>query len=191
MGKCEGFLELIHAYIDNELLPEETKQLKSHLSSCTDCQKSVEMFRILKTTLKEKLTPVSAPVSLRERIAKKQTNSIWLNHIFTFPRLATAFVTMAIILSGILFYHQEIKPAHFLVLHADAKIQKHIDDCPNCQKSSVKTIEQHIKTVSSKKNQLQKHLDNCSDCQQTIVKRIDHCMESMAENIQPGFFVFC
>ncbi|MFN3967113.1 MAG: anti-sigma factor family protein [Endomicrobiia bacterium] len=185
MEKCKEFTELIHAYIDNELSAEETEQVKSHLGSCALCRVRVEIFKNLKMTLKEKIVPVPAPVSLKERIMKRQAKQTSVYSIFSFPRWAYAIVSIIVIFSGIIFYQQKTKPSHFLVLHADTKIQEHLDNCPDCQKGAVKTIKTHIEITADQKvqAQLQKHLNKCKDCEIKIVKMVKECMESMAKNI--------
>jgi ferric-dicitrate binding protein FerR (iron transport regulator)/tetratricopeptide (TPR) repeat protein len=43
---CEQILNLISARLDNELNPEESKQLEAHLAECPSCQASAEAFAL-------------------------------------------------------------------------------------------------------------------------------------------------
>lgn len=183
MDKCRKFEELIHGYIDNELTSEEAKQLDSHLETCRNCQKKVDIFGSLKAALKEKIIPVSAPVSLRERIIKKQIKPAAVSRIFSLPRWAYALISV-VILGGVILHQYMTVASHFFVLDAAAKVQEHIDECSDDQKAAVKIIKEHAKTSSAKNDLLQKHLNGCADCNKKIIKKIKSCMEAMAGNVK-------
>lgn len=82
MKKCEELEELIHGYIDNELVSQEKLQLESHLATCRTCQNKIKIFMTLKTTLKEKIVSVSTPVSLKEKIINRQKKDRPLHFCF-------------------------------------------------------------------------------------------------------------
>lgn len=42
---CEGWAELLSAYLDNETTPEENARVERHLQSCAACRAGVEMMR--------------------------------------------------------------------------------------------------------------------------------------------------
>ena len=177
MKKCKELKELIHGYIDKELLPREIKQLKKHLDSCQDCQEHVEIFTGLKKILKERISFISAPLSLKERILKSQIKRKPLRFVFLFPRLAAAFILIILVLSGIMLYQHKIRSSHFLILQSDRKLQKHLDNCANCQKESGKIIKEHVENIYLVKTQMEDHLGNCFDCKERIVKMIKNCMD--------------
>lgn len=179
MKECEALRELIHAYLDKELSFEEMHQVESHLAACQACQKRLAMFRGLKIALKQKITSVSAPVSLRERITQKTTKPVFSRWLF--PRWGIAVAAVLIIVVGVIFIYQSmIRPSHFLVIRASLEIQEHLDKCNHDRKGTIKILENHMEMVSSPKSHLQKHLDNCPDCRQRIVKMIKECMDRSA-----------
>lgn len=193
MEKCGNYKELIHSYLDSELASKVKRQLKKHLLGCPACQKEMEMFRGLKIVLKEKISFVSVPLSLRERINNNnRKNKLPLFRIdFSFSRWVSVLASIVIILGGFYFYRQYIIKSHFLILQADTKLQKHIDTCSDCKDGSVKVIIDHVQIAALKKSGLQKHLNNCPDCHKNIVKMITHCISSMAMSIPDGSMENC
>lgn len=190
MRECEKYAELIHGYIDNGLSAQERKKLENHLAGCANCKKQIEIFSNLKMTLRERTVPEPVPASLRERIAGRELKPSGLNPFVLIRRWGLVFSAVAIIIGVVIFYQQRMKPSHFLVLREGVKIQKHIDGCIMCQKSSVEIIKRHIRIVSVEKSKvrMQKHLDGCPDCEDRIVEQIKECMEAMAWKIQRGLF---
>ncbi len=48
---CSGFREDLARYVDGELHGEDNRQFEQHLESCTECQREVGIFQVLKGEL--------------------------------------------------------------------------------------------------------------------------------------------
>jgi len=69
MSECEKYLEMISAQIDNELSPEEERELKRHLESCPSCRRVKEAFGAVAGALDGEL--VQPPEELAASVMQK------------------------------------------------------------------------------------------------------------------------
>lgn len=50
-SQCETFIQLLDAYVDNELDSSENEQVQSHVQSCDDCKAQIKQIESLKVSL--------------------------------------------------------------------------------------------------------------------------------------------
>lgn len=65
---CRDVQRCVHAYIDEELEPQQLLELDVHLTDCVDCQQLVEFERWFKGELHETIGRFSAPEGLSTQI---------------------------------------------------------------------------------------------------------------------------
>jgi mycothiol system anti-sigma-R factor len=68
MMRCADCLELLDAYLDNELLPEEAGDVRHHLAECPDCTRAFDELAATSRLLREGLARYPAPDMLKARI---------------------------------------------------------------------------------------------------------------------------
>jgi len=66
--RCADCLDAINAYLDDELTPDEHREMEEHLTSCADCRREHEVLATTSRTLKEGLVRHRAPDVLKARI---------------------------------------------------------------------------------------------------------------------------
>jgi anti-sigma factor RsiW len=66
--RCADCQDAINAYVDDELLSDEQRDVREHLSSCADCRREHEMLVATTRALKEGLVRHRAPDVLKARI---------------------------------------------------------------------------------------------------------------------------
>lgn len=66
--RCADCRDAINAYIDQELLADEQRDVRDHLASCVDCQREYDVLVATTRTLKEGLVRHRAPDVLKARI---------------------------------------------------------------------------------------------------------------------------
>ena len=66
--RCADCRDAINAYVDQELLADEQRDVRDHLASCADCQREYEVLVATTRTLKEGLVRHRAPDGLKARI---------------------------------------------------------------------------------------------------------------------------
>lgn len=68
MGAChEKYIELMHAYLDGDIQPDEEKELKAHLKSCEACQAHMHELSDVVAFMKS-AQPVTPPPDLTSNI---------------------------------------------------------------------------------------------------------------------------
>lgn len=68
MGAChENYIELMHAYLDGEIPPEQEQELKQHLRSCEACQAHMHELSDVVAFMKS-AKPVEAPAALTSSV---------------------------------------------------------------------------------------------------------------------------
>lgn len=72
---CEKVLELITAEIDGELEENEKPIVRHHIVKCPICLLCLELERATKSFVKRRLTRISPPVLLKDKILKKLFHS--------------------------------------------------------------------------------------------------------------------
>jgi len=99
-SSCGIPVELLSAYIDNELDEQEYTRIKEHLKSCVHCQEIVEQFREMDARIREmELEEPSREFifnlkrNVMERVGKKKKNAFWR----FFPILVPAAVAVLIL----------------------------------------------------------------------------------------------
>ena len=70
-NNCAQFSELITAFADGELLPNEQEQLEAHLQSCNNCTRMYELEIATKQFLSSSLPPLKTPWKVRADIIDK------------------------------------------------------------------------------------------------------------------------
>lgn len=66
----EEFEELVSAYIDYEVTPEEKKALLEHMEACTSCRGLYKEEKIIKEKLHRLKDMISIPPDLQEKLTK-------------------------------------------------------------------------------------------------------------------------
>jgi anti-sigma factor RsiW len=66
--RCADCRDAINAYVDQELLPDEQRDVRDHLASCADCQHEHDVLVATTRTLQEGLERHRAPDVLKARI---------------------------------------------------------------------------------------------------------------------------
>ena len=66
--ECRTALNLLEAYLDNELDRADARQLEAHADSCGSCREALSRLDDLRRQLREGALRYAAPLSLRERI---------------------------------------------------------------------------------------------------------------------------
>ncbi len=93
---CDDITRYTDVYLDNEFCDEDRAEFEAHLAQCSACTQRIEHQRQLRRTIREVLTPISAPAELRERIeaaleAEVSSASAWPVHARRWaPALAVA-----------------------------------------------------------------------------------------------------
>ena len=65
---CAEVHRFIDAYIDQEIDPQETMQVDSHISACAACRTRIEVSRRMKREIHARLGNLRAPARLEERV---------------------------------------------------------------------------------------------------------------------------
>ncbi len=68
---CEQVKELLSAYLDNALAPEERRSVATHLEACPECSEMLADFRRFDALL-SRMPRINPDASLRERIFSSQ-----------------------------------------------------------------------------------------------------------------------
>ena len=68
MMRCTDTSELLDAYLDNELPPDEAGDVRTHLAECRDCSRAFDGLSVTSRLLREGLTRYPAPDMLKARI---------------------------------------------------------------------------------------------------------------------------
>jgi len=69
MNNCIEMLELISAYIDNEISESDKTALEAHLSTCESCSAALELYKEMSASISE--SAISAPESLCGSVMEK------------------------------------------------------------------------------------------------------------------------
>ena len=70
MSLCQNIDTLAMAYLDDELVVEERRELELHILSCTSCKTHVEAERAEIATLRKALAPPPAPDIVKARLTR-------------------------------------------------------------------------------------------------------------------------
>lgn len=67
---CDDVKRSAYFFLDGSLAEDNRRDFESHLRDCTDCDARVTIHRRLRRFLRERLSPMVAPDSLRLRVAQ-------------------------------------------------------------------------------------------------------------------------
>ena len=65
---CQGTLEELNRFLDQELPPNERAEIMAHLSACVDCQQAFDFHGELKRIVREKAQKDEIPAGLMDKI---------------------------------------------------------------------------------------------------------------------------
>jgi len=108
--KCAECRELLSGHVDNELMADESQDVRAHLAECAECTREHEALAATSQLLKQGLVRHSAPDVLKARIR----SALAQPHAFEPPvvqrpgrsqwiRLAAACAAVAVISSGVTY----------------------------------------------------------------------------------------
>lgn len=67
---CDDVKRVLYFFLDGSLGDQKRKNLESHLSDCPDCEIRVLIQRRLRGFIRKRLTPMTAPDTLRIRVVQ-------------------------------------------------------------------------------------------------------------------------
>jgi anti-sigma factor RsiW len=102
---CTDCRESLNAYLDLELLPDEARDVRDHLSECADCSRAYAELEAMSTVLQRELVNYTAPDLLKARIrsALAESDARGTPRVTTSPqwlRFAAAGLMIAVISSA-------------------------------------------------------------------------------------------
>lgn len=102
--KCMEYSELISAYVDGMLSPQEEEKLLTHLKTCQDCQNELEVLKQMQT-MYHYIEAVSLPDKFHEDLMKELKAE---NKVKPFIKFKWQYggALVATMLIGILFFNQ-------------------------------------------------------------------------------------
>ena len=106
---CKGICELLTAYLDGEVTPEEKAYIEMHLRGCPQCRTELEALTATQASLRgalksmaEEVTPsVQAWEKVRARLEKKSSWLDGLHRLLTSKTWQVATVTAAVVLIAV------------------------------------------------------------------------------------------
>jgi len=69
-NQCQQAVQRLNEYLSRELNPDETELVQEHLQQCKGCFDKFRFEETLLKTLREKISSVKSPASLRESVLK-------------------------------------------------------------------------------------------------------------------------
>lgn len=102
--KCIEYSELISAYVDEMLSPQEEKKLMMHLKTCQACQKELEVLKQMQMMCHH-IEEVSLPDKFHEDLMKRLKAENKVNYPMKF-KWQYGGALVATMLVGILFFNQ-------------------------------------------------------------------------------------
>ncbi|MEO0184363.1 MAG: anti-sigma factor [candidate division WOR-3 bacterium] len=108
--ECDFSIELLSAYIDNELTESERQIVESHIKTCAICQQIVEQFKAIDASIRElefeepsREFVFNLKKNVMERLRKKKSPVIW-KFLPIFMPVAAATI-LVILITG----HEELE----------------------------------------------------------------------------------
>jgi anti-sigma factor RsiW len=145
---CEQFGELISGLIDNELTPEETRKVNSHLNQCADCRNTQAEFESLDRAIQSPNFPekVALPCELDRPTSQKpakatrksglNSSRLWM------PLAATSAALVAVGVS--IFWPTANAGAKTTEVHVPSL---ELDQLENLNRQSKKNTDSTLKTM--------------------------------------------
>lgn len=66
---CDDVRRVVYFYLDGTLSEQKSRILVSHLEHCADCEQRVLLHRRIRSFVRNRLQPLTAPAHLRERLS--------------------------------------------------------------------------------------------------------------------------
>ncbi len=108
---CKEICELLTAYLDGEVAPEEKAYIQAHLPGCPQCQAELEALSAVQASLCDALKSMADEVSPPSRAWKKVRNRLETKEgrkgfwsAFTLGRVATAATAVVILVVAIVIW---------------------------------------------------------------------------------------
>jgi len=153
--RCADCRDAINAYVDQELLADEQRDVRDHLASCVDCQREYDVLVATTRTLKEGLVRHRAPDVLKARIRSaiarpddstdsSDTSAPRVLRPLPWARLAAAGALIAIASSALTFaaVRQQVQgpavAAGVLTSHIRSLMPGHLVDIASTDQHNVK-----------------------------------------------------
>lgn len=67
---CDEVKRVLYFFLDGSLGDQKRQTVEIHLSHCPDCETRITIQRRLRSFIRRRLTPVSAPEGLRVRLVQ-------------------------------------------------------------------------------------------------------------------------
>ena len=67
---CKDVKRVLYFFLDGSVSDSKKQALEIHLSNCPDCEVHIVVHRKLRSFIRKRLTPVSAPETLRIRLTQ-------------------------------------------------------------------------------------------------------------------------
>ena len=67
---CKDVKRVLYFFLDGSVSDSKKQALEIHLSNCPDCEVRIVVHRKLRSFIRKRLTPVSAPETLRIRLTQ-------------------------------------------------------------------------------------------------------------------------
>src|SRR5262245_45111260 len=102
MSLCESIDTLSMAFLDDELAPEERRELELHLIECADCRHHVDRERTELSQIRARLVAPGAPDLLKARIATmldaedRASRSAWSRRLLPGAAVAAAAAALLV-----------------------------------------------------------------------------------------------
>jgi mycothiol system anti-sigma-R factor len=72
---CNDVKRVVYFFLDGALSDPKKHALEIHLSNCPDCEVRITVHRKLRSFIRHRLAPVSAPETLRVRVTQSLRTS--------------------------------------------------------------------------------------------------------------------
>jgi len=108
---CKEIYELLTAYLDGEVTPEEKANIDAHLAGCPQCRDEMEGLSETRDNLRSALASMAEEAApspqawekIRNRLETKESRKgFWLN--FTLGRVATAATVVAVLVIAVVIW---------------------------------------------------------------------------------------
>lgn len=97
MASCQGRLEALSAFLDDELAPEEELELRRHVDVCDTCRAWQVQLEALSTGVADSIGRERAPQPLVHRVRRLQTSS-WRVRAVVSAAVGAAFLSALVFL---------------------------------------------------------------------------------------------
>lgn len=67
---CDDVKRVVYFFLDGSVGDQKRQDIEIHLSNCPDCEVRISIQRKLRSFIRTRLSPVSAPETLRIRLSR-------------------------------------------------------------------------------------------------------------------------